>query len=328
MKRRDFIALLGSAAAATSSFAARAQQKRPVIGFLSNSVPGPNLDDDLAAFRDGLKEHGYVEGQNVVIEFRWAHGRNDRLPALAAELVQRDVALIATSGGDPSARAAKAATQAIPVIFVTSNDPVKSGFVASLNKPGGNLTGVYRLSSELLPKALELLCEVVPQAGEIAFLVNHTNPNTASFSAIVEAAAQKLGRRIKLFKAGTDGEIDRAFADMVAERIGALQIGNDPFFSSRAKRLGDLALRHKIPATYAPPDFVAGGGLMRYGDNLADAYRLLGVYSGRILKGEKPSELPVQQQSRFEFAINLRTAKALGVTIPLPLVGRADRVIE
>jgi putative ABC transport system substrate-binding protein len=327
IRRRAFVALLAGAASTLSLLDARAQQK-PVIGFLSNQTRGPHLDDELAAFHAGLKEHGYTEGRNLVIEYRWSAGRNDRLEGLAAELVQRKVAVIATSGGDASARAAKIATATIPIVFVSANDPVKIGLVASLNKPGGNVTGIYRLSSELLPKGLELISEVVPHAVEVAFLTNPSNPSSGSYVAIVDAAARTLGRRIKSVHASTDAEIDAVFAGLLQAGTGALQIGNDPFFSSRASRLGALTLRHRIPAIYSPPGFVQGGGLMRYGGSLADGYRLVGDYTGRILKGATPAELPVQQHSRVDFVINLQAAKALGLTIPVPLLARADAVIE
>jgi putative ABC transport system substrate-binding protein len=314
MRRRDFITLLGGAAAAPLAypFAARAQPKLPVIGFLSGAVEGPHLKIFLSAFHQGLKETGYVEGQNVAIDYRWADGRNDRLPALAAELVQRRVAVLATTGGDVPARAAMAATKTIPIVFVTVNDPVEAKLVASLNRPGGNVTGVSRMNIEVMPKSLELLHEVVPNAAEIAFLTNQTNVNADAMAALVEAAATKLGHRIQVFKANTDAELDAAFAAMVKLRSGGLLVGNDPFFSSRAERLGELALHHRIPAIYAAPRFTEAGGLMSYGGALDDAYRLAGVFTGRLLKGEKPSDLPVQQQTKFEFQLNLKTAKTLG----------------
>lgn len=321
--------MLVGGAAATLPMAARGQQQAmPVIGFLTSAVAGPQSVALLAAFHQGLKEQGYVEGQNVTIEYRWADGRYDRLPSLVAELVKRQVAVIASTGGDTSAHAAKAATTSIPIVFVTSNDPVTSGLVASLNRPGGNITGVYRLSSELLPKGLELLHEVVPNAAEVAFLVNQTNVAVESYIEVVEAAGRTLGRPIRVLKASTDDEIDTAFETLVKLRIGALQIGNDPFFSSRARRLAALTLRHAVPTIYSAPDFVQAGGLMSYGGSLADGYRLVGTYTGRILKGEKSSDLPVQQYTKIELVINLKTARTLGLTIPLPLLGLATEVVE
>jgi putative ABC transport system substrate-binding protein len=281
----------------------------------------------LDAFRRGLKEAGYVEGQNVAIEYRFADNQYDRFPVLVADLIQRQVALIATNG--PAAPAAKAATTTIPIVFTAGFNPVEMGLVASLNQPGGNVTGVTILDVELGPKRLELLHELVPTATVIAALVNPNDPNRAKIIAReLQSAANTLGLQLHVLNASNDGDFDSVFAEMVHLRVGGLVIGGDPFFNSRSQQLGNLALQHSIPAIYQFRPFAASGGLIGYGGSLVDSYRLVGVYAGRVLKGEKPADLPVQQATEIELIINLKTAKTLGVTIPLPLLGRADEVIE
>jgi putative ABC transport system substrate-binding protein len=325
--RRQFITLLGGAAA--WPLAANAQQPMPVVGFLSSASPGAYpATAYLAGFRQGLKESGFVEGQNVAVAYHWAEERFDRLPALAADLVRRQVAVI-VAGGTPALLAAKAATTTIPIIFSTTVDPVEAGFVASLNRPGGNLTGWTILNVELGPKQLEWLHELVPTASSIALLVNAANPVLAEpTTKNVQAAARFLGLQLHVLNASTDLEIDAAFATLVQLHAGGLVIGPDNFFNGRSEQLAALALRHKIPAIYQYHEFVAAGGVMSYGGSLADAYRLVGAYSGRVLKGEKPGDLPVQQPTKIGLAINLKTAKALSLTVPPNLLATADEVIE
>ena len=328
MRRRDFITLLGAAGVAWP-LAANAQQPIPVVGFLSGASPGAYpATVYLTAFRQGLKESGFVEGQNVAVEYHWAEEQYDRLPALASGLVRRQVAVIA-AGGTPALLAAKAATTTIPIIFSTTVDPVEAGFVASLNRPGGNLTGWTILNIELGPKQVELLHELVPTSSSIALLVNAANPVLAEpTTKNAQAAARTLGLQLHVLNASTDQEIDAAFATLVQLHAGGLVIGPDNFFNSRSEQLAALALRHQIPAIYQYREFAAAGGVMSYGGNLTDAYRLVGVYVGRILKGEKPADLPVQTPTKFELVINLRTAKALGLEVPDTLLARADEVIE
>ena len=282
----------------------------------------------MAAFRQGLSETGYVEGQNVAIEYRWAEGRYDRLPALAADLVGRKVDVIVTSGGDPAALAAKNATSTIPIVFTVGGDPVAAGLVASLARPGGNLTGVSILAVELMPKRLELLSELVPQARVIALLVNPNNPNAERIMRDVQEAARAKGVQLHILKAGTESEIDAAFASLVQLQAGALVVGADPFFNSRREQLVALAARHAVPAIYEWREFAAAGGLISYGASLTAAYRQVGIYAGKILKGAKPADLPVQQPTTFELVVNLKTAKALGLTVPPSILARADEVIE
>jgi len=321
MKRRDFIALLGGAA---WPLAARAQQPAsPVIGFLGNGEQGA---DTLAAFRSGLNDAGYVEGHNVAIEYASAHGEYDRLPALAAELVQRRVAVIFATAPTNAVYAAKAATSTIPIVFVTGGDPVKLGFVASLNRPGGNVTGVSYFTTELTPKRLELVRELVPGVATIAVLSNPASTRTDEGD--IEAAARSVGQRIVILHAGTAGEIDTAFSIMAQQRTGALLVVGDAFLTSRRDQIAALAARNLIPAVYNNYLYVVAGGLMSYGDDRLESQRLAGRYIGRILNGEKPANLPVLQPTKFQFVINLKTAKALGIAFPLSHQLLADEVIE
>src|SRR6516165_8223601 len=325
--RRQLIAALGGAAA-TWPLAARAQQPAmPVIGFLSSVLPDRDAGR-LRAFRQGLAETGYVEGRNVAIEYRWAEEQNDRLPALAADLVRRQVAVIATAGDVLGAVAAKAATTTIPIVFTTGRDPVEIGLVPSLNRPGGNLTGVATLGAELEPKRVELLHEAIPAATIVGALVNPASRNAEFLSRDLRAAARILGLELHVLNAVTEGDFDSVFADLVRLRAGGLVIATDALFISRSEQVAALALRHAVPAIFQFHAFAAAGGLMSYGGSLADLYHRSGVYTGRVLKGEKPADLPVQQSTKAELIINLKTAKALGITFPLPLLGRADEVIE
>jgi ABC-type uncharacterized transport system substrate-binding protein len=327
VNRREFITLLGGAAA-TWPLAARAQQSAmPVIGFLNPDSPDASADY-LAAFRLGLGETGYVVGRNVAFDYRWAQGRNDRLPALAADLASRKVAVIAAVTGDSAARAAKAATATIPIVSVSASDPVAGGLVASLNRPGGNLTGASSFGAELMPKRLEILSEAAPNAAVIDVLANPQGAITAGSAKDVEAAARLLGRQIRLHTASNDREIDAAFANLPPLRAAALLIIGDSFFSSRIERIAALTLRYEIPAMYSNRNFAVAGGLIGYDTSVPNLIRQAGVYAGRILKGEKPADLPVVQATKVKLIINLKTAKALGLTVPLSLLGRADEVIE
>ena len=324
--RRKFITLLGGAAAAWP-IAARAQQPAmPVVGVLSTRAPGadPYL---LTALHRGLKEAGFVDGQNLRIDYRFAENQYDRLPTLAADLVGRRVALI-VSMGTPAAPAAKAATATIPVVFGVGDDPVQLGLVGSLAHPGGNLTGVTTLSGELGSKRLELLRELVPTATLVGLLVNPTNVNAEAVLKDLQAAARAIGLQIHLLRASTEREIEAAFTTLLELRAGGLMVGTDPFFNSRSEQLARLALRHAVPTVFQFHEFAVANGLMSYGGSITEVYRLVGIYVGRILKGEKPGELPVQQVTKVELLINLRTAKALGLTIPPLLLTRADHVIE
>jgi ABC-type uncharacterized transport system substrate-binding protein len=299
----------------------------PVVGFLSSGSPNA-LVDLVGAFHLGLNEAGYVEHRNVGIEYRWAEGQYDRLPALAADLVRRQVTVIVTSGGTPSALAAKSATTTIPIVFSTASDPVAAGYVASLNRPGGNLTGITTLNVEVGPKRLELLRELVPTAATIALLINPTNPAAETELRDLQTPIRTLGLQLHVLRASSERTIDDAFAALVQLRAGGLLIGPDPFFNTRSEQLAVSALRNAVPAVYQYREFVLAGGLMSYGGNLTDQYRQIAAYVGRILKGEKPADMPVQQGTKIELFLNLKTAKALGLTVPISLLGRADEVIE
>jgi ABC-type uncharacterized transport system substrate-binding protein len=324
--RRELITLLGGAAA--WPLAAHAQQPAiPVVGFLNSQSPGVYAPM-AAAFHQGLKEIGFVEGQNVTIEYRWAEGQYDRLPSLAADLVQQKVTVIAATT-TPAALAAKAATSTVPIVFTTGGDPIKLGLVASLRLPGGNVTGSTQLSVEVGPKRLELARELFPGATTVALLVNPANPLAATISKDLQAVADTLGVRLHVLHASTEADFEAAFATAAQLRAAALVIGSaDPLFGSHAAQLGALALRHNVPAIYQLREFAAAGGLMSYGGSVRHTYHLAGVYTGRILKGEKPGELPVQQGTKVELILNLKTARALGLTVPTALLVRADEVIE
>jgi len=324
LNRRELL-ILGTGTAIAWPLAARAQQKPiPVIGYLNSGSPGPLP----AAFRQGLSENGYVEGQNLAIEYRWAEGHYDRLRAMAADLVGRKVDLIVTDGGNAPVLAAKGATSTIPVVFQTGADPVADGLVASLARPGGNLTGVSVLFVELVPKRLELLSELVPWAGVIAVLVNPNYSNAERIIREAQEAAWAKGLQLPILKAGTEGQIDAAFGTLANLHAGALLVGGDPFFGSRREQLVALASRHAVPAIYQSRAFAASGGLISYGPSFPAVYRQVGTYAGRILNGAKPADLPVQRPTTFELVINLKTAKALGLTVPQALLARADEVIE
>ena len=328
IRRREFITLLGGAAAAWP-LAARAQQAMPVVGFLGATSPDAANVDYLRVFRQALKESGYVEGENVAIEYRWANNQFDLLPALATELVRRKVAVIVTIEGPPVVLAAKAATTTIPIVFTVSDDPVRLGLVASLARPAGNVTGINFFSNEVLAKRLELLRALVPTATRVAVLVNPANTaNTETTLKDVEPAARAVGLQVQVLNANTSHEIDAAFATIVRERPDALFSASSPYFTSRRIQLVQLAARHAIPATYPGRQYVEVGGLMSYGANVASAWRQLGVYAGRILKGAKPADLPVVQASKFELVINHHTARMLGLTVPPTLLATADEVIE
>jgi ABC-type uncharacterized transport system substrate-binding protein len=324
--RREFITLLGGTA--TWPLAARAQQQAmPVIGLLDSTSPDVHTNL-LRSFRQGLNETGFVEGSNVAIEYRWSDGQYGRLPELAADLAHREVSVITTIDGSASALAAKAATSTIPIIFRIGADPVALGLVASLNRPGGNVTGVTSLTVEVGPKRLEVLHQLVPTATVMALLLNPTSPFAETLTRDLQAAARMLGLRIHVLNASTDGDITSAFAQLLQLRTAGLVIGSDVFFNSRSQQLAARTVRHAMPAVYQYREFVAAGGLMSYGGSLEDSYRLAGIYTGRVLKGEKPADLPIQQSTKVELFINLKTAKGLGLEVPPTLLARADEVIE
>ncbi len=329
MQRREFITLLAGMVAWPLAAQAQTQQPAmPVIGYLGSSSPDLYADR-LRAFRQGLNETGYVESRNVAIEFRWAEGRFDRMPAMLADLVHRRVAVIVVAGSTPGALAAKTATAAIPIVFSVGGDPIQEGLVVSLNRPGGNLTGVTIMNVELMPKRLELLHAIVPTATIVGLLVNPTSPNIAeSETRNAQAASRVLGLQLHVLNASTANEIDMAIATFAQRGAGALLIGGDVFFAGQRKQIVALAARHSIPAIYDRREFAAAGGLISYGTSLLDAHRQVGVYTGRILKGEKPADLPVLQPTKFELVINLKTARTLGLTIPPTLLATADKVIE
>jgi putative ABC transport system substrate-binding protein len=326
MRRREFITLLSGAVVAWPLGSRAQQSNMPVIGYLG---PGSAQSDAfrVTGFRQGLKEAGYVEGQNLTIEYRWAEDHHDRLPAMAADLVRHQVAVIVATSASATL-AAKAATTTLPIVFETAADPVKLGLVGSLSRPGGNLTGVTQLGEEEAPKRLELLHELLPTARVMAVLVNPAEPLTGSQVRVSLAAAKTLGLELHVLNASIERDFDAAFAKLTELRAGGLTIGGNALFSSHIEQLAALTVRHRIPAVYQRREFAAAGGLMSYGTNIADTHRLVGIYTGRVLKGEKPADLPVQQATKVELYINLKTAKALGITVPLPLSGRADELFE
>jgi putative ABC transport system substrate-binding protein len=324
MRRRDVITLIGGTA--LMPIAARAQQALPVIGLI-NGTSAVKYEPQIAAFREGLKESGFVEGENVTIEYRWAEGDYDRLPALAADLVRRQVAVIVAN--TPANVVAKKATDTIPVVFTTASDPVAIGLVTNLSHPGGNVTGVTQLNALLGPKRLELAHELLPAATDLALLVNPNDPARAEkFTSEVREAASHLGVQLHVLRAGTEADIETALAGFSQTKASALVVGADAFYNANAKPLAEAALRHKVPTIYEYTEFTDAGGLMSYGGNIKESYRWAGIYVGRILKGEKPADLPVQQSTTVELTVNLKTAKTLGIAVPLSLFGRADKVIE
>jgi putative tryptophan/tyrosine transport system substrate-binding protein len=328
MKRREFITLLVGSSVAGWPLAARAQQPvTPVIGYLSTEA-ADLFEDRMRAFREGLGERGYVEGQNVSIEYRFGKGQTDALPAMAADLVAREVKVIAAPT-TPSVLAAKRATTTIPIVFAIGSDPVQLDLVRSLNRPGGNVTGVTFLTVELVPKLLELLHDVIPTTTSFALLINPANPSLAEpATRSAQTAARTLGLELRVLEASTERELDAVLTLLKQHQVAALVIGPDPFFTTRSDALGELARRYEMPAIFQSREFVLGGGLMGYGASIVEANRLAGIYAGRILDGEKPSELPVQQSTKVELIVNLKTARSLGLTVPLPLLARADEVIE
>jgi putative ABC transport system substrate-binding protein len=325
MRRRDFLAL--SSVAAAWPVVTRAQQpKTPVIGFLNRGSANPSTPP-LRGLRQGLSEAGFVEGRNVVIEYRWADGQVDQLPTLAADLVRHQVAVI-VAGADTAALAAKAATATIPIVFGAGSDPVKQGLVASLNRPGANLTGVTNLNIELGPKRLQMLHDLASVKTRVAALINPTNPSVETITRDLQSTARDFGLELQILFASTDDQIDAAFETMAKSKPAALAVGADSYYMTKSEKIGTLTIRHSLPAIFQTREFVVAGGLASYGSSLAEQYRQVGVYTGRILKGEKSADLPVQQATKVGLFINLKTAKALDITVPLPLLGRADEVIE
>ena len=328
MRRREFITLVGGAAAAWPLAALAQQPAMPVVGFMNNLNSDDQIASDLlAAFRQGLKETGFVEGQNVAVEYRWAQGQYERLPEFAADLVRRKVDVIAATWGEPSPQAAKAATQTIPIVFTANGDPVREGLVTSVNRPGGNVTGFTIFGPAAVTKRVELMHELVRQASVIAYLMNPNHPSGETEMQAAETAARSLGKKMPVFKASNERDLDE-FATMVQQQVSALVVASDPFFWSRRDKVVSLAARYELPAIYYLPEFARDGGLMAYGNSLPDIYRPVGVYIGRILKGEKPADLPVVQSTKFQFVINLKTAKALGIELPNSMQLLADEVIE
>jgi putative tryptophan/tyrosine transport system substrate-binding protein len=325
MKRREFITLVGGAAA--WPLAARAQQAVPVIGWLSGR-PAAGDEEWLAAFRQGLREGGFVEGQNVVVEYRWAEDHNDRLRGLANDLATRKVAVIVAAGGTPTALAAKAATTTIPVVFLTSSDPVRAGLVISLNRPSDNVTGIAGFTDVIIAKHLKLLAELAPGSAIFGLLLNNDNPNSRNRRSDLLAAARKLGREVPIFEVSDLNDLEKVFATAAKERAGGLVVQNDTLFNNHAEQLAALATHFRMPTIYEERENVQAGGLISYGASRKESLRRLGIYTSRILNGERPSELPVEQPTKFELVINLKTAKALGLSVPPALLGRADEVIE
>jgi putative ABC transport system substrate-binding protein len=323
MRRREFITALG--VAAVWQVGARAQQAMPVVGFL-NAASSEAYAPYVAAFRDGLKQSGYTEGQNVAIEYRWAEGHYDRLPQMAADFVRRQVSVIVAN--TPANLVAKTATSTIPIVFTTGGDPVQIGLVQSLSQPGGNVTGVSQLNIEIGPKRLELAHELMPAATVVALLVNPNDPGRTEVLKEMQAAASQLGLQLHIRRAGTVAEIEAAFAEFAGLKVGVLVIYPDSLFNARSRLLAELSLRYAVPSIYEIGEFAYAGGLMSYGGNIKESYRWAGIYTGRILKGDRPADLPVQRVTKVELIVNLKTAKALGVTVPLSLLGRADEVIE
>jgi putative ABC transport system substrate-binding protein len=328
MRRRELIIIVAGSAISALPLALRAQQPLPVIGFLSNASPD-EYRFRLDAFRQGLQESGFVEGQNVAIEYRWADGDNSRLHALAAELVNRHVAVLVAGGGTPAAMTAKAATSTIPIIFAVSVDPVAVGFVRSLNQPGGNMTGISNMNVQMAPKKLEVVRELIPAAKQVAVLLNPSSPRISeAFVEELRPAAKAMRIQLLPVNADRDDALEAAFTELSRQKVDALLIGPDVFFNTHAEQLAHLALRHALPAIYNYRPFAAAGGLITYGSDESEYYRLVGTYAGRVLRGDKPADLPVQQSIKVELIINLKTARALGITVPLSLLGRADEVIE
>jgi ABC-type uncharacterized transport system substrate-binding protein len=328
MKRREFIITLLGGAAVTWPVAARAQQAMPTIGVLHGGTATPVIEAQLAAFRQGLKEGGYIEGQNLAIEYRWGEGKNERLPELAADLVRRNVNVIAAVGGPASNQAGKNATTTIPVVFNAGADPVKQGLVTNLRRPGGNVTGITFLSEELGAKGLSLLRDLVPNAKTVGLMINPSNPETPRRSAEAIEAARKLGLTMEVVHAALPLDIDKAFDTLMERRVEALLLGADAFYSNHVPQFISIAARHKLPVMYYRREFVEAGGLASYGASVVDAYRQAGIYVARILKGEKPGELPVMQAVKFEFILNLKTARALGIDVSMAFSAAADEIIE